>query len=41
LLPATLEIRDDETWHSLVQRLHELELRLLPAAIHVLVEGAR
>jgi phosphoribosylglycinamide formyltransferase-1 len=36
-----LEIRDGETWHSLVQRLHQLELRLLPAAINSLVEGTR
>ena len=34
-----LEIRDGETWHSLVQRIHQLELRLLPAAVRALVEG--
>jgi folate-dependent phosphoribosylglycinamide formyltransferase PurN len=34
-----LEIRDGETWHSLVERIHQLELRLLPAAVRALVEG--
>jgi phosphoribosylglycinamide formyltransferase 1 len=34
-----LEIRDGETWHSLVQRIHQLEVRLLPAAVRALVEG--
>jgi phosphoribosylglycinamide formyltransferase-1 len=41
LSQQALDIRDGETWHSLQQRLHELELRLLPAAMHALVEGAR
>jgi phosphoribosylglycinamide formyltransferase-1 len=36
-----LKIRDGETWHSLVDRIQELELRLLPAAVQVLVEGIR
>jgi len=35
----SLEIRDGETWHSLVERIHQLELRLLPSAVHTLVEG--
>ena len=35
-----LEIRKGETLHSLVERIHRLELRLLPEAVHALVEGA-
>jgi phosphoribosylglycinamide formyltransferase 1 len=35
----SLEIRDGETWHSLVERIHELEVRLLPTAVLALVEG--
>jgi phosphoribosylglycinamide formyltransferase 1 len=34
-----LEIRDGETWHSLVERIHQLELRMLPGAVRALVEG--
>ena len=34
-----LEIRDGEGWHSLVERMHQLELRLLPSAVRALVEG--
>jgi phosphoribosylglycinamide formyltransferase-1 len=40
VMQQALEVRDGETWHSLTTRLHELELRLLPAATHALVEGA-
>jgi phosphoribosylglycinamide formyltransferase-1 len=36
-----LEIHDGETWHSLVQRIHEVEVRLLPAAVRALVEGSQ
>ena len=36
-----LEIRHGETWHSLVGRIQELELRLLPTAVHAFVEGVR
>ena len=35
----SIEIRDGETWHTLVERLHELEVRLLPTAVLALVEG--
>lgn len=34
-----LEVRDGENWHSLTQRLHQLEMQLLPAAVRTLVEG--
>jgi folate-dependent phosphoribosylglycinamide formyltransferase PurN len=34
-----LGIRDGENWHSLVERIHQLELRLLPTAVRALVEG--
>jgi phosphoribosylglycinamide formyltransferase 1 len=34
-----LEIHDGETWHSLVERIHQLELQMLPAAVRTLVEG--
>jgi phosphoribosylglycinamide formyltransferase 1 len=35
----SLEVRDGDTWHSLVERLHEIEVRLLPTAVLALVEG--
>jgi len=35
----SIEIHDGETWHTLVERLHELEVRLLPTAVLALVEG--
>ena len=34
-----LEIHDDETWHSLVERIHQLEVQMLPAAVRALVDG--
>jgi phosphoribosylglycinamide formyltransferase 1 len=34
-----LEIRDGEIWHTLVERIHQLEVRLLPSALVALVEG--
>jgi len=34
-----LEIHDGETWHSLVERIHQLELQMLPAAGRALVDG--
>jgi phosphoribosylglycinamide formyltransferase 1 len=34
-----LEVRDGEDWHSLTQRLHQLEMELLPVAVRTLVEG--
>lgn len=36
-----LEVRDGENWHSLTQRLHQLEIQLLPVAVRNLVEGRR
>ena len=36
-----LEVRDGEDWHSLTQRLHQLEMQLLPTAVRTLVEGRR
>lgn len=36
-----LEVRDGEDWHSLTQRLHQLEMQLLPTAVRALVEGRR
>jgi phosphoribosylglycinamide formyltransferase-1 len=36
-----LEIHDGETWHSLVERMHQLELQMLPSAVRTLVEGRR
>jgi phosphoribosylglycinamide formyltransferase-1 len=36
-----LEVRDGENWHSLTQRLHQLEMQLLPVAVRTLVEGRR
>jgi phosphoribosylglycinamide formyltransferase 1 len=34
-----LEIHAGETWHSLVERIHQLELQMLPAAVRALVDG--
>jgi hypothetical protein len=34
-------VRDGENWHSLTERLHHLEMQLLPAAVRTLVEGRR
>lgn len=36
-----LEIHEGETWHSLVERIHQLELQMLPAAVRTLVEGGQ
>ncbi len=36
-----LEIRDGDDWHSLTERLHQLEMQLLPAAVRTLVEQRR
>jgi phosphoribosylglycinamide formyltransferase-1 len=36
-----LEVRDGEDWHSLTQRLHQLEMQLLPTAVRTFVEGTR
>ena len=40
-MKQALEIHDGETWHSLVERIHELEVQMLPAAVRTLVEGRR
>jgi phosphoribosylglycinamide formyltransferase-1 len=34
-----LEIHAGETWHSLVERIHQLEVQMLPAAVRALVDG--
>jgi len=31
---------EGETWRSLVERIHQLEVRLLPTAVLALVEGS-
>jgi phosphoribosylglycinamide formyltransferase 1 len=36
-----LEVRDGEDRHSLTERLRQLEMQLLPAAVRTLVEGRR
>jgi len=35
----SLEVRDDDVWDTLEPRVHEIEHRLLPAAVRALVEG--
>jgi phosphoribosylglycinamide formyltransferase-1 len=35
----SLSVRDDDTWDTLEARVHEVEHRLLPAALRALVEG--
>jgi phosphoribosylglycinamide formyltransferase 1 len=34
-----IPVRDDDTWDTLEVRVHEVEHRLLPAALRALVEG--
>ena len=34
-----IEVRDDDDWDSLEARVHEVEHRLLPAAVRALIEG--
>lgn len=34
-----IEVRDDDDWDSLETRVHEVEHRLLPAAVRALLEG--
>ena len=34
-----IEVRDDDDWDSLEARVHEVEHRLLPAAVRALLEG--
>ena len=39
LAQERIDIRDGEDWHSLVERIHGLEVQLLPDAVQALVEG--
>lgn len=39
VLQEPIEVRDDDDWDSLEERVHEVEHRLLPAATAALVEG--
>jgi phosphoribosylglycinamide formyltransferase-1 len=39
VLQEALAVRDDDDWDSLEPRIHELEHRLLPRALHALLEG--
>jgi phosphoribosylglycinamide formyltransferase 1 len=34
-----IEVRDDDDWDSLEARVHEVEHRLLPAAVRALMDG--
>lgn len=39
VLQEAIEIRDDDDWDSLELRVHDLEHRLLPAAVRALLQG--
>jgi phosphoribosylglycinamide formyltransferase 1 len=39
VLQEAIEVRDDDVWDTLEPRVHEVEHRLLPAAVRALVEG--
>ena len=39
VLQEAIEIRDDDDWDSLEARVHEVEHRLLPAAVRALMDG--
>jgi phosphoribosylglycinamide formyltransferase-1 len=39
LLQEAIEVREGDTWDSLEARVHEVEHRLLPAAVRALAEG--
>ena len=39
LFQEAIEVREDDTWDSLEERVHEVEYRLLPAAVRALAEG--
>ena len=39
VLQEAIVVRDDDDWNSLEARVHEVEHRLLPAAVRALVEG--
>ena len=38
VLQEAVEVREDDDWHSLERRIHEVEHRLLPRAIRALLE---
>lgn len=39
VLQEAIEVRDDDTWDTLESRVHDVEHRLLPAAVGALLEG--
>lgn len=39
LFQEAIQVNDDDTWDSLEARVHEVEHRLLPAAVRALAEG--
>ena len=39
VLQEAIDVREDDTWDSLEERIHEVEHRLLPRAIRALLEG--
>jgi phosphoribosylglycinamide formyltransferase-1 len=39
VLQEAIQVRDDDVWDTLEPRVHEVEHRLLPAALRALVEG--
>jgi phosphoribosylglycinamide formyltransferase-1 len=39
VLQEAVSIRDDDTWESLEERIHDAEHRLLPRAVHAVLEG--
>jgi phosphoribosylglycinamide formyltransferase-1 len=39
VLQESVEVRDDDSWDTLETRIHEVEHRLLPAAVRALIAG--
>jgi phosphoribosylglycinamide formyltransferase-1 len=39
VLQEAIEVREDDSWDSLEARVHEVEHRLLPAAVRALADG--
>ena len=39
VLQESVEVRDDDSWDTLEARIHEVEHRLLPAAVRALIAG--
>lgn len=39
VLQEAIDVRDDDTWDTLEPRVHDVEHRLLPAAVRALLEG--